>query len=67
MTERETWFEERSSVSELLGEYRHKLDAKGRLSLPADFRKALSTNLKVTPDPKISAFMCSKPKLLMLG
>lgn len=54
-------------MSELLGEYRHKLDAKGRLSLPADFRKALSTNLKVTPDPKISAFMCSKPKLLMLG
>lgn len=39
-------------MSELLGEYRHKLDAKGRLSLPADFRKALSTNLKVTPDPK---------------
>lgn len=39
-------------MSELLGEYRHKLDAKGRLSLPADFRKALSSDLKVTPDPK---------------
>lgn len=26
----------------LHGEYRHKLDAKGRLSLPAAFRKALS-------------------------
>lgn len=28
-----------------------KLDAKGRLSLPAEFRKVLSENLRVTPDP----------------
>ncbi len=35
-------------MSELLGEFSRKIDAKGRLSLPADFRKALSDNLKVT-------------------
>ena len=37
----------------LHGEYRHKLDAKGRLSLPAAFRKALSSeSLIVTQSPK---------------
>jgi len=41
----------RTVVSELLGEYSRKLDAKGRLSLPAEFRKVLSDNLRVTPDP----------------
>lgn len=35
-------------MSELLGEFSRKLDAKGRLSLPAEFRKALSENLKMT-------------------
>lgn len=35
-------------MSELLGEFSRKIDAKGRLSLPADFRKALSDNLKMT-------------------
>ncbi|MFR7746188.1 MAG: division/cell wall cluster transcriptional repressor MraZ [Eggerthellaceae bacterium] len=39
-------------MSELLGEYSRKLDAKGRLSLPADFRKVLSDDLWVTQDPK---------------
>lgn len=38
-------------MSDLLGEYSRKLDAKGRLSLPADFRKVLSQDLRVTPDP----------------
>ncbi|MEF2560298.1 MAG: division/cell wall cluster transcriptional repressor MraZ [Eggerthellaceae bacterium] len=38
-------------MSELLGEYGRKLDAKGRLSLPADFRKVLSEGLRITPDP----------------
>lgn len=32
----------------LRGEYRHKLDAKGRLSLPSPFRKVLSRDLVVT-------------------
>ncbi len=36
---------------DLMGEYSHKVDAKGRLSLPARFRKALSADdLVVTPD-----------------
>lgn len=38
-------------MSELLGQYPRKLDAKGRLSLPADFRKVLSEDLRVTPNP----------------
>ena len=38
-------------MNELLGEYARKLDAKGRLSLPADFRKVLAEDLRVTPDP----------------
>ena len=36
----------------LKGEYRHKLDAKGRLNLPASFRKALTKDLVVTLSPK---------------
>ncbi|MDO4590939.1 MAG: division/cell wall cluster transcriptional repressor MraZ [Slackia sp.] len=38
----------------LFGEYRHKIDAKGRLSLPAAFRKTLTedTQLVVVPDTK---------------
>ena len=36
---------------DLFGEYRHKVDAKGRLSLPAKFRKELSDDLVVTRDP----------------
>ena len=35
----------------LVGEYRHKLDAKGRLSLPADFRKEVPETLMVTQAP----------------
>ena len=36
----------------LLGTYNHKLDAKGRLTLPASFRKALPEDLVVTVSPK---------------
>lgn len=39
-------------MAKLVGEYRHKLDAKGRVSLPSDFRKSLPKNLKVTQAPK---------------
>ena len=35
----------------LVGEYRHKLDAKGRLSLPADFRREVPETLMVTQSP----------------
>lgn len=38
---------------DLNGEFRHKVDAKGRLSLPAKFRKALPTkDLVVSINPK---------------
>ena len=39
---------------DLMGEYSHKVDAKGRLSLPARFRKALSDDLVVSVDPTSS-------------
>lgn len=39
-------------MSNLVGEFRHKLDTKGRVSLPSDFRKVLPKNLKVTEAPK---------------
>ena len=35
----------------LNGSFRHKVDAKGRMSLPASFRKVLPTDLVVTIDP----------------
>lgn len=35
----------------LVGEFRHKLDAKGRLSLPADFRREIPETLMVTQSP----------------
>ena len=35
-------------IVDLNGEFRFKVDAKGRMSLPAKFRKVLSTDLVVT-------------------
>ena len=40
--------EEGNKVVDLNSAYRHKVDAKGRMSLPASFRKVLSTDLVVT-------------------
>ena len=39
-------------MADLVGEYRHKLDAKGRITLPSAFRKVLSTDLKVAISPQ---------------
>ena len=39
-------------MANLVGEFHHKLDAKGRVSMPSDFRKDLPKNLKVTQAPK---------------
>lgn len=39
-------------LTNLVGEFRYKLDAKGRLSLPSDFRKELPKNLMITLAPK---------------
>ncbi|WP_172135016.1 division/cell wall cluster transcriptional repressor MraZ [Adlercreutzia sp. ZJ473] len=36
---------------ELYGSFRFKVDSKGRMALPAKFRKVLPTELIVTPDP----------------
>ena len=36
---------------DLIGEYRHKIDAKGRLALPASFRKELPKDLYVVSVP----------------
>jgi DNA-binding transcriptional regulator/RsmH inhibitor MraZ len=53
-------------VSELLGEFSRKLDAKGRLSLPADFRKELSDNLRMTLS-LAPACISSKPRISTSG
>ena len=44
--------EEGNKVVDLNSAYRHKVDAKGRMSLPASFRKVLSTDLVVTRNPR---------------
>ena len=41
-------------MAKMVGEFHHKLDAKGRVSLPADFRKVLPKDLKVTQAPQAS-------------
>lgn len=43
--------EDTNKVVNLNGSFRHKVDAKGRMSLPASFRKALPTDLVVSIDP----------------
>lgn len=43
---------ETTHVVDLNGEFRFKVDAKGRVSLPAKFRRVLSTDLVVTLNPK---------------
>ena len=35
----------------LFGEYRHKIDAKGRIAMPADFRKVLPETLVISLAP----------------
>ena len=45
----------------LVGEYHHRLDAKGRVSLPAGFRKVLSDNLKVTLAPEEECLYIFEP------
>lgn len=43
--------EETFETVDLNGEFRFKADTKGRVSLPAKFRKVLPSDLVVTPDP----------------
>lgn len=42
--------EEARTHVDLNGEYRFKVDAKGRMSLPSKFRRALDDDLVITPD-----------------
>lgn len=46
---------------ELNGAFRHKVDAKGRLSLPASFRKVLSADLVVTRNPQDECLYVFEP------
>ncbi len=43
--------EETEKIVDLNGQFRFKIDAKGRMSLPAKFRKDLGKDLVVTKDP----------------
>ena len=49
-------------VVDLNSAYRHKVDAKGRMSLPASFRKVLSTDLVVTRNPKDECLYVFEPQ-----
>ena len=53
--------EEDNKVVDLNSAYRHKVDAKGRMSLPASFRKVLSTDLVVTRNPKDECLYVFEP------
>ena len=49
-------------MANMVGEFHHKLDAKGRVSLPSDFRKSLPKNLKVTQAPKDTCLFVFAPE-----
>lgn len=49
-------------MTSLVGEFHHKLDAKGRVSLPSGFRKVLSENLKVTLSPEKECLYVFEPE-----
>lgn len=49
-------------IVDLNGEFRFKVDAKGRMSLPAKFRKVLSTDLVVTRNPKDECLYVFEPQ-----
>ena len=49
-------------IVDLNGEFRFKVDAKGRMSLPAKFRKVLSTDLVVTRNPKDECLYVFEPR-----
>ncbi len=44
--------EETGKIVDLYGTFRFKVDSKGRVSLPAKFRKVLDKDLVVTQDPQ---------------
>ena len=54
--------EDNERVVDLNSAYRHKVDAKGRMSLPASFRKVLSSDLVVTRNPKDECLYVFEPE-----
>ena len=54
--------EDTEKVVDLNSAYRHKVDAKGRMSLPSSFRKVLSTDLVVTRNPKDECLYVFEPQ-----
>ena len=54
--------EETEKIVDLNSAYRHKVDAKGRMSLPSTFRKVLSTDLVVTRNPKDECLYVFEPQ-----
>lgn len=50
------------SCVDLFGKYRHKVDEKGRVSMPAAFRKVLSSDLVVTRNPKDECLYVFEPE-----
>lgn len=49
-------------MTELVGEHHHKLDTKGRVSMPSAFRKVLSKNLKITLSPQKECLYVFEPE-----
>jgi MraZ protein len=54
--------EEARTVVDLNGEFRFKTDSKGRMSLPAKFRKVLSDELVVTRDLEDQCLLVFEPE-----
>ncbi len=54
--------EEVAHSVDLNGEFRFKVDAKGRISLPSKFRRVLSEDLVVTIDPYSECLLVFEPK-----
>lgn len=49
-------------MPDLVGEYRHKIDAKGRVSFPSEFRKCLPSDLRVIKAPKEPCLFVFEPE-----
>ncbi len=50
------------AIVDLRGQYRHKVDEKGRVSMPAAFRKVLSADLVVTRSPHDECLYVFEPQ-----
>ncbi len=62
LVRKEGMTEDTEKVVDLNNAYHYKVDAKGRMSLPASFRKVLSTDLVVTRNPKDECLYVFEPQ-----